>query len=109
MVGPPLEGLAHLVDRQAGGGQRRGPALAGEQLVEVGQPPGLLAIGAEELYHRGRRVGRGLGELDQFLVAGQFARQQRIGEHLLQRRDRAARLALQLVRIDLVDRGQLAG
>ena len=87
--------------------ERRGPALAGQQLVEVGQALGLLAIGAEELYHRRRGIGRGLGDLDQFLVARQFAGQQRVGEHFLQRRDRAARLALQFVRIDLVDGGEL--
>ena len=109
MVGPALEDLAHLVDRQPRAGQRGRPALARQQLGEVGQPLGLLAIGAEQLDHRRRRVGRGLGDLDQFLVARQFAGQQRIGEHLLQRRDRAARLALQFVRVDLVDRAELAG
>ena len=63
----------HFVDRQPRAGERRGAALAGEKRVEVGQALGLLAIGAKELQHRRRGVGRGLGELDQFLVAGQFA------------------------------------
>jgi hypothetical protein len=44
-------------------------------------------------------VGRGFGDLDQFLVAGQFARQQRIGEDLRSARS-AAGLALQFARID---------
>ena len=90
MVRPPLEDLAHLVDRQAGAGQRGRPPLAGQQVGQVGQTVGLLAIGAEQLHHCGRGVGRGLGDLDQFLVARQFAGQQRVGEHLLQRRDRVA-------------------
>ena len=75
MVRPPLEHLMHLVDRQARAGQRRGAPLAGEQLGQVRQALGLLAIGAEQFDHRGRRIGRGLGDLDQFLVARQFAGQ----------------------------------
>ena len=107
MVRPALEDLADLVDRQACRRQRGRPALPRQQLGKVGQPFGLLAIGAEELYHRRRGVGRRLGDLDQFLVARQFAGKQRVGEHFLQRRDRAARLAMQFVRLDLVDGGEL--
>ena len=55
----------------------------------------------------GGGIGRRLGDLDQFLVARQFARQQRVGEHFLAARPTAPpRLALQLVGIDLVDRRQ---
>src|SRR5690606_1690325 len=45
--------------------------------------------------------------LDQLLVAGQLSRQQRVGEDLAQARDRAAGLALKLLRLDVVDRGEL--
>ena len=98
-----LEDFPDFVDRQSRAGERRSTALASQKRVEVGQARGLLAIGAEELLHRSRRVGRGLGEVDQLLVAGQLACQKRIGKHLLERRDRAARLGLQLVRINAID------
>ena len=107
MVRTALENLVHLVDRQAGAGQCRRFALARQQLVEVGKALGLLAIGAKQLYHRGGRVGRRLGQLDQLLVARQFADKQRIGKHFLQGGDRSPRLALQFMRVDLVDRCQL--
>ena len=64
-------------------GQRRRPALARQKFGQIGQALGLLAIGAKQLDHRGRGIGRGFGDLDQFLVARQFAGQQRVGEHLL--------------------------
>ena len=70
MVRAALEDLMHLVDRKACAGERGGAALAGEKLVEVGQALGLLAIGAEELYHRGGSVGRSFGDLDKLLIAG---------------------------------------
>ena len=73
MVGTALEDFAHLVDRQARARQRGGLALARQHLVEVGQALGLFAVGAEQLYHRGRSVRRGFSDLDQFLVARQFA------------------------------------
>ena len=80
MVGPALEDLAHLVDRQPRAGERRRPPVARQQFGEVGKSVGLLAIGAEQLYHRRGRIGRRLGDLDQFLVARQFAGKQRVGE-----------------------------
>ena len=107
MVRPALENLVHLVDRQAGAGKRGGPALARQKFVEIGKPLGLFAIGAKQLDHRGGSVGRRLGKLDQFLVTRQFADQQRIGKHFLQGGDRPPRLALQFVRVDLVDGCQL--
>ena len=107
MVRPPLEDLVHLVDGQASTGKCRRPPLARQQLVEVGQALGLLAISTEQLYHRSRSIGRRLGKLDQLLIARQLAGQQRVGEHLAQRRYGTARLALQLLRLDLVDGGEL--
>ncbi len=102
-----LEDFPDFVDRQPRGGQRRRPALAGQQRVEVRQARGLLAIGAKKFQHRRRGVGRGLGEIDEFLVARQLASEQRIGKDLFQRRDGAARLGLQFVRVDPVDGGEL--
>ena len=106
MVRAALENLAHLVDRQAGGGDRR-PALARQQVRQIRQTLRLLAIGAVELDDGGRRIGRAFGELDQFLVARQFAGQQRIGKRPRAGRRPRRRLALQFVRLDLEDRGEL--
>lgn len=78
------------------------PALMRHQFGKVRQPPRLLAIGPIELCDRRRCVGRGVGEVDQFLIARQLAGKQRIGEGFLQRRDGTFRLALEIGRIDLV-------
>ena len=107
IVRPALQHLAHLVDRQPGAGQRGCAPLAGQERGEIREPRILLAVGAIELDHARCRVRRRFGHLDQFLVAREFAGKQRIGEDLLQRGERAAALALQLVQVDLVDRRQL--
>jgi len=52
------------------------------------------------------RIGGGLGDLDQFLVARKLAGQKRVREHLPQGGDGAARLPLKLFRVDLVDGGE---
>jgi hypothetical protein len=81
-------------------------AFARQKIGKVGEPCCLFAIGAVELIEGGRGIGGGLGHLDQVLIARQFAGQKRIGEDFAQLADAARRLALQLIKVDLVDRRQ---
>ncbi len=66
-----------------------------------------FAPGLVKLDDRQRRIGRGLGNLDDFLRSRHFAGEQRIGEHFLERRRGPARFAVQFLEIELVCRGQL--
>ena len=107
MIGAGFEDLAHLIHRHAGVGQFGHSPLARQHGRDVGHPARLLLVGAIELDDGGGGIGRGFGNLHHFLVARQFTGEKRIGEHLLERHQRLAALALQILRINLVNRGEL--
>jgi len=102
---PALEHLAHLVHRQPRARDRRAAPLARQQLVEVRQALGLLAIGAEQLYHRRRRIGAALATSTSSWSPE--ARRPEAGPRTPPASgDGAARLPLKLFRVDLVDGGE---
>ncbi|MCY1309489.1 hypothetical protein D9M70_595900 [compost metagenome] len=72
MIGPSLEGLAHLVHRQPRARKRLHMPLPRQQVGEVLQARRLLAIGAIELDDTAGGIGGGFRHLDQLLLSGQF-------------------------------------
>ena len=107
MVGALFEHVADFINRQTCAGRCRLVAFARKKIRQIGQARLAFAIGAMQLENGGGDIGRRVAQLDKLLVAGQFARHQRVGKDFAQLRQKRFIVALQLFEIDLEGGGEL--
>ncbi|MNX81847.1 hypothetical protein D3C86_1135500 [compost metagenome] len=104
---PVFKDMPHLVDRQAGGGERRFVPFPRQKIGKVGKALRLFPVGPVKLEDTACRIGRRICDLDQLLRRRHLTGKQRIGEDFTQLPGGTGALALQIIKIDLIDRGEL--